>query len=97
MVAKIKAISITIPGLAKNNKTPFNWDVLLINDGKKEESAIKKTGSKAVKKLIKVPGSFSSEMVCDLKISRGSALILRRDFENMGPAIIMDGTATTSP
>ena len=60
-------------------------------------AAIKITGKKAVNILVNIPGNSLSGISFPAKVANGWQLIFFRDIANIGPAIIMAGTATIKP
>ena len=94
-VATIKAISITIGAREKKKITSSYFETAII--GSRVITANKITGSSAVRKLFRTPGSSCCFRSGGLKVSRGFDSMFLSVRENMGPATMIVGIAMTIP
>src|SRR3954469_11773483 len=96
-VANANEINMTIVGSAKKLTTVA---VILSNGDIKGMTVVimsNRTGSREEKKLLKVPGHFSSANGSGIKLSIGVERIFFSVFANNGPAARIAGMATAIP
>src|SRR5688572_25540078 len=92
-VAMASDNSMTISGLVKNRNVGSMPSGITWNRLSSSDNAIRNTGSNAVAKQLKALGSSLSGRIGAMNKVKGFADTLRNSFANIGPAMIMAGSA----